>query len=117
MTTRVPVRHKSSRLDEGRVIEIQWDTKGHIGAYAARDLRLACPCAACVEEMSGRPILDPGTVPADVRALSLRLVGAYAAHVQWSDGHGTGIYPWARLLETCPCPDCTARRASAISAT
>ncbi|MFI5207387.1 MAG: DUF971 domain-containing protein [Gemmatimonadales bacterium] len=115
MTTRVPVPHKISRLDEGRVIEIQWDTTGHTGAYAARALRLACPCAACVEEMSGRPILDPGIVPPDVRALSLRLVGAYAVHVQWSDGHGTGIYPWERLLGACPCPECTARRASATS--
>jgi DUF971 family protein len=113
----VPVPHKISRLDEGRVIEIQWNAAGHTGAFAARTLRLACPCAACVEEMSGRPILDPGTVPPDVRALSIRLVGAYAVHVQWSDGHGTGLYPWERLLESCPCPDCTARRAAPTGAT
>jgi len=112
VTTRVPVPQKISRLDEGRVIEIRWNAD-HVGAYAARALRLACPCAACVEEMSGRPILDPGTVPAGVRALSLRLVGAYAVHVQWSDGHGTGIYPWERLLEWCPCPACIRQRTSA----
>jgi DUF971 family protein len=109
------VPHKISRLDDGRVLEIQWDTKGHAGAFAARALRLACPCASCVEELSGRPMLDPGAVPPDVRALSIRLVGAYAVHVQWSDGHGSGIFPWERLLEACPCPECSARRAGAVS--
>ena len=34
---------------------------------------------------------------------------------EWSDGHGSGIYPWERLLAACPCPECAARRARAIS--
>ena len=78
--------------------------------FSALDLRLACQCAGCVEEMSGRPTLDPGRVPPDVRALSVRLVGAYAVHFAWSDGHSTGIYPWERLLAICPCPECAAAR-------
>ena len=35
---------------------------------AARDLRLACRCALCIEETSGRPLLEPSTVPDNVRA-------------------------------------------------
>jgi DUF971 family protein len=109
----VPVPVKISRLEDGRVIEIAWDAAGHSGRYAARAMRLACRCAGCVEEMSGEAILDPLSVPSDVRALGLRLVGAYAVHVRWSDGHDSGIYPWEKLLADCPCPDCAARRAAA----
>jgi ATP-binding protein involved in chromosome partitioning len=107
---RVPVPYLIRRVDEGRRIEIQWDQAGHAGLFDARQLRLACQCAACVEEMSGRPMLDPASVPALVQARAVRLVGAYAAHFEWSDGHSTGIYPWERLLAACPCPACTANR-------
>jgi DUF971 family protein len=108
----MPVPYAIRRLDDGALIEIQWDERGHVGRYPALDLRLACRCASCQEEMSGRPILDPATVPPDVRALGLKLVGGYAVHFSWSDGHGTGIYPWEYLLSICPCPECTARRAA-----
>ena len=83
-------------------ITITWDD-GHIGRYPARALRLACPCAACVEEMSGAPLLDPATVPADVAPRGLELVGAYAIRIAWSDGHATGIYTYASLWSACPC--------------
>jgi len=108
--SRAPLPVRLEREDDGRIVVIQWDGRGHAGRYAARDLRLACACAACVEEMSGRPILDPGTVPGDIAARALRLVGAYALHIAWSDGHDSGIYPWDRLYALCPCPDCAARR-------
>jgi DUF971 family protein len=51
-------------------------------------------------------------VPADVGPVSLALVGAYGLRVQWSDGHGTGIYTFQRLLAACPCVDCRTRRPS-----
>ncbi len=108
MTVPVPIAIR--RLEAGRVLEIDWDERGHTGRYPARGLRLGCQCAACVEEMSGRPILDPAGVPADVHALALRLVGAYALHIAWSDGHSSGIYPWDRLLAACPCDRCATRR-------
>ena len=103
----LPIPHAIERRDDGIVIE--WDAEHH-AVFPARDLRLACPCAACVDEMSGRAILNAAAVPADVRPVSLALVGAYGLRVQWSDGHGTGIYTFQRLLAACPCPDCRARR-------
>ena len=105
----LPIPHAITRRDDGLLIE--WDATGHEAFYPARDLRLACPCAACVDEMSGRPLLEPATVPADVRPLSLALVGAYGLKVQWSDGHGTGIYTFQRLRASCPCEACLATRA------
>ncbi len=113
MTVRIPVPKQIRRLDDGRAVEIRWDDAGHAGVFPARALRLACQCAGCVEEMSGRALLDPAAVASDVRALAIRLVGAYAAHFTWSDGHSTGIYPWERLLDICPCDACAARRAAA----
>ena len=53
---------------EGNAIVIMWDD-GHRSPYSHRFLRLRCPCASCVDEMTGRPTLDPDTVPPDVRAI------------------------------------------------
>jgi DUF971 family protein len=99
-----PIPHAINRRDEGILIE--WDTAGHEAWFPARALRLACPCAACVEEMSGRALLDAASIPEDVRPVALALVGAYGLQVQWSDGHGTGIYTFQRLLSSCPCNAC-----------
>jgi ATP-binding protein involved in chromosome partitioning len=96
-----------TRRDDGLLIE--WDEYGHAGFFPARRLRLACPCAGCVEEISGRPLLDPAQVPTDVRPLGLELVGAYGLRVRWSDGHSTGIYTFEQLLQGCPCPRCSAQ--------
>lgn len=98
------IPHAINRQDDGLTIE--WDENGHVAFFPARALRLACPCAACVEEMSGRPLLDPATVPGDIRPVSIALVGAYGLKIRWSDGHSTGIYTFERLLASCPCPRC-----------
>jgi DUF971 family protein len=109
---KIPVPYLIRRVDDGRRIEIQWDERGHVALFGGRALRLACQCAGCVEEMTGRPVLDAASVPAEVRALAVKLVGAYAAHFQWSDGHSTGIYPWERLYAACPCAECTTARST-----
>ena len=73
-------------------------------AIPARQLRLACRCAHCREEMSGAPLLDPTTVPDDVHAVTISLVGSYAMKVVWSDGHDTGLYSWDYLRTIRPAP-------------
>ena len=90
-------------------VTLTWED-GHTTAYPARDLRLRCRCASCIEEMTGRPLLDPKTVPAQIRARSIRLVGQYAISVEWSDGHSTGIYNFRDLRANCPCEACAAAR-------
>lgn len=82
----------------GQEIVITWDDE-RVVAHPARELRLHCQCAACVDEMTGRPLLDPTTVPADLRALKIDLVGSYAIRIAWSDGHASGIYPYDVLWE------------------
>jgi ATP-binding protein involved in chromosome partitioning len=106
---RIPVvPYAIERRDDG--VRIEWQGQGHAALFEARPLRLACPCAACVEEMSGRPLLDPATVPADIRPARLSLVGAYGLKVEWSDGHDTGIYTFDHLLSVCPCDRCKVER-------
>ena len=77
-------------------LSVLWED-GRQDDLDVRDLRLACRCAACVEEMSGRPLLDPATIAADVVPRSITSVGNYAINVAWSDGHSTGIYAFDSL--------------------
>jgi ATP-binding protein involved in chromosome partitioning len=86
-----------TRKDNGLVVS--WDAAADRRWYDARWLRLACPCAQCVEEMTGRPLLDPATVPLDVRPVHLALIGTYGIRIDWSDGHNTGIYTFAWLRQ------------------
>jgi ATP-binding protein involved in chromosome partitioning len=85
------------RRDE-RTISILWED-GHRQDFDVRDLRLACRCALCIEEMSGRPLLDPKTVRPDVAPRTISSVGNYAITVNWNDGHSTGIYSFTALRE------------------
>jgi ATP-binding protein involved in chromosome partitioning len=90
-------------------ITLVWEDE-HQTTYPARELRLRCRCAHCVEEMSGRPLLDPAKIPQDIVARHIELVGQYAISIRWSDGHDTGIYHFRRLRQECPCPTCTRQR-------
>ncbi len=90
----IPVEIKR---DDHRIV-LKWSAS-HETALPARDLRLACPCAQCRDEMTGKVLLQPRSVPEDVRPLSIELVGAYGFQVQWSDGHGTGIYTYESLYD------------------
>lgn len=91
--------------EDGSALRIRW-ADGHVTELEPRYLRLECRCAACVEEMSGRLLLQEAAVPADVHPLAIRRMGRYALHFQWSDGHDTGIYPFELLRALCKCPEC-----------
>lgn len=62
-----------------------------------RDLRLACQCAQCRDEMSGKRLLNPDTVPLDIRLTRVWSVGNYALGMAFNDGHDTGIYVFKAL--------------------
>ena len=78
------------------LFRIEWKD-GAVSEHKARDLRLACPCASCIEEGTGRAILDPRTVKDDILLFGAELVGRYGLSFIWSDGHKTGIFAWPML--------------------
>ncbi len=83
-------------------VTIRW-SDGHESVYPARMLRLACPCAGCVDEITGQRRLIARSVPEDVHPLKIESIGRYAITVHWSDGHRTGIYAFDLLRNLCPC--------------
>ena len=62
-----------------------------------RDLRIACRCAKCRDEVTGKPLLDPATIPPDIAVTRIWSVGNYAFAAAFSDGHDTGIYTFKQL--------------------
>ncbi|MDP6410927.1 MAG: DUF971 domain-containing protein [Planctomycetota bacterium] len=77
-------------------VSIEW-TDGHVTAYRTSVLRGLCPCAGCVNEVTGVRTHDPVSVPADLTQTDLRLVGHYGLTLRFSDGHDTGIFPFSAL--------------------
>lgn len=80
--------------DDG--VRITWGD-GTVREHGYRLLRLSCRCARCVEEATGRALLDASTVPEDIHAETIEPVGHYAIRIRWSDGHDTGIFSFAHL--------------------
>lgn len=88
---------KIFRTKDG-LLGFEW-SDGTRGVCLVRDLRLACPCALCVDEHTGEKLLDDSTVPADIKLEHLQSVGRYAAGLAFSDGHRSGIYPYDKLKD------------------
>lgn len=109
MTRVEPEAARPEPLEIGRAnawdVRIKWKD-GHESVYPARFLRMQCPCAACVGETTGQPLVRGQDVPSDVHPLKIEPVGRYAVQVLWSDGHRSGIYPFDRLRKICPCAGC-----------
>ena len=88
------------KAEDGAVV-IRWND-GHVSRLPFRPLRQACPCALCVDEITGEKRLDPNRVVMSVRPLEIRPVGRYALQFSWSDLHGSGIYTYDFLRSLDP---------------
>ncbi len=79
-------------------ISIKWsddlETK-----YNAPDLRRSCPCASCIDEWTGKKILDDDSIPGDLSMSNISIVGRYALSFRFSDGHDTGIFSFKFLRD------------------
>jgi DUF971 family protein len=91
---RIPAPTALERFAGG--LRVGWDD-GVQTEISSRELRLGCPCAACVEEWSGRRIVEGSQIPEDIAIAKIEPVGNYAASIGFSDGHSTGIFSWKTL--------------------
>ena len=102
--TTVPVPVEIGRAN-AHDVKIRWQD-GHESVYMARELRLACPCAGCIDEMTGAVRLIASSIAQTVHPVKIALTGRYAISITWSDGHNTGIYTFEKLRQLCPCGKC-----------
>ncbi len=90
-------------------IQIKWNDQTTT-RWTVSELRTACPCATCREKKRGdtvkadpdddKPAMLPVLSAAEARPLrieSMKPVGSYAYNIAFSDGHSSGIYPFAIL--------------------
>ena len=101
------------RVSTGQGVDITW-SDGHSSHYDFSYLRDRCPCAHCRDERKKKaaaPALKTsGAVlpmyKPKATAKSAQAMGAYAVHIEFTDGHSTGIYSFGYLREICPCAKC-----------
>ena len=91
-----PARPQVTHND--KTISLSWED-GTVATVSNAALRRACNCALCVDEMTRKPLLDPASIPLDIKAEKIELIGNYAILVDWSDGHNTGFFPFKQILE------------------
>ncbi len=77
------------RTDGG--IRLSW-ADGLEAELRTYSLRIACPCAFCVDELTGERRLDPDSIPQGVELVDMQPVGHYAYRLLFGDGHDSGIY-------------------------
>lgn len=92
---------KVVRRSDPKRVEIEW-SDGHTSVFTPAELRSVCPCAQCIDELSGVRRHDPRTVDPDLEQSNLAMVGNYAITMRFSDGHHTGIYSFRFLRENEP---------------
>lgn len=102
ITAVIPLEISRANLHD---VKVRWQD-GHESIYIARDLRLKCPCAGCIDEMTGHVRLIASSIAQTVHPVKIDPVGRYAISITWSDGHNTGIYTFEKLRALCPCGSC-----------
>ena len=80
------------------MLEFTW-TSDRVTKLPFHFLRCQCPCASCVDELTGVRLLKPATIPEDIQPTGLWFSGNYALKIGWSDGHHTGLFTWDYLDE------------------
>ena len=100
---------------EDDAVVILWED-AHRSPFPHRYLRLRCPCANCIDEMSGKRTLAPEPGRPDAEALDNVPVCKYGVQCLCVDGDYTGICAYKVLRAACPCIICGEARAQSGNA-
>ena len=85
---------------EGDQLRFTW-SDGLVSALGIRELRISCPCAFCVNEITGVRQVNPSDIPEDIGLKDMQPVGRYAYRVLFDDGHDTGLFTLEELRARC----------------
>ncbi|MEO2019703.1 MAG: DUF971 domain-containing protein [Fuerstiella sp.] len=83
-------------LKDAGILELVW-TNDDVSRIPFKAIRQDCRCAACVDEFTGRQILDQNNVPESIHPEDVSLTGNYALKFRWSDSHDSGLFTWDHL--------------------
>ncbi len=106
-------------ISKSKGIKIDWKD-GHHSDYPLAYLRDECPCATCTGAHGTPPQKTSYSANTDtnkpgnpfkmytptLKMLHVEPVGGYAIRIDWSDGHGSGIYSFDYLRSVCACQEC-----------
>ena len=88
------------RYETGSSLVIIRKADGKEKKIKAFELRSRCNCALCVDEFSGKKLLEKNKIDPEVYPYKIEPKGNYAVAIVWSDGHKSSIYPYERLLSS-----------------
>lgn len=78
-------------------LEVTYDD-GFLASLPLDLVRRSCPCATCRgRREQGHEVWTQRPGSPELGVAGAELSGAWGLSIQWSDGHDTGIYPWASL--------------------
>lgn len=81
---------------DNHTFSITW-SDGSIDHFRLSELQKNCPCAGCVDEITGKRIANAQKVSDNVTALRIENVGHYALKVHFTTGCSRGIYSFDYL--------------------
>ena len=87
-------------LRDSQILEVVWPD-GQTFRVPFKLVRCECPCAQCIDEISGVRILRPESIADDVHPVEMAYSGNYALKIVWSDHHASGLFTWDRLRRIC----------------
>lgn len=82
---------KTIKQKDNHTFTIEW-SDGKICNYRLSDLQKNCPCAACVDENTGKRMVHPDRIDVNVRATRVSSLGRYAIKINFTSGCSNGIY-------------------------
>ncbi len=85
--------------NDGQTLIIKWqdDIEHVLSSFHVRGM---CPCAHCVDEITGERLIKDGDIPANVKILESAPVGRYGVRFSFDDpspGANSGIYTFTHL--------------------